>query len=164
MTAKEEECNTNLELEIKDIKVTEEDGIENSSKTIASKGTPSPKRSLQFSNTRYDNQKPKWKESILRRKNNGTHGEIVKGKPKDRYSSLMHRACLTEVKSSEVEAKEVEKYTNDNFIPMGNMLTECSKNIISFKSIEGSDWDEHKQKIKSSTKGKNNKRYMLTHH
>lgn len=141
MTAKEDGCNTNLELEIKDIKVAEEEGINYSSKTIISKATPSPKRSLQLSNTRYDNQKPKWKESILRRKNNGTHGEIVKGKPKDRYSSLMHRACLTEVKSTEIEAKEVEKYTNDNFVPIGSMLTECSKNIISFKSKEGSDWD-----------------------
>ena len=138
--------------------------MENSSKTIASKATPSPKRSLQFSNTRYDAQRPKWKESILRRKNNGTHGEIVKGKPKDRYSSLMHRVCLSEVKSSEIAVKEVEKYTNENFVPMGGMLTECSKNIISFKSIDGSESDEHKQKIKSSTKGKNNKRYMLTHY
>jgi hypothetical protein len=47
--------------------------------------------------------RPKWKESILRRKNNGSHGEIMKGNPKNNHSRLLNRIILTEEAQDEPE-------------------------------------------------------------
>lgn len=46
---------------------------------------------------------------------------------------------------------------------MGSMLTEYSKNVISFKSID-SESQEYKRKLKTSTKGRKSKKYLLIHH
>lgn len=39
---------------------------------------------------RYSAQHPKWKESMMRRTNNGTYGKIIKGNPKNMHSCLVN--------------------------------------------------------------------------
>lgn len=45
--------------------------------------------------------KPKWKDSILRRKNNGSHGKIIKGNAMENHSRLMNKVVLTEMSAEE---------------------------------------------------------------
>lgn len=67
-------------------------------------------------------QRKNWKNGILRRKNNGSHGEIIRGFAHNRHFSVLERAAqpqLQEIKNSLVVNSERE-----TFIPLGTIHQE----------------------------------------
>lgn len=120
----------------------------------------SPKHSLQ--NHYSNHHRLKWRESILRRKNNGSHGEILKGNPKNNHSRLMSKAIKTEEAPKEPQ-KDTEIIGKEDFIPLGSMHS-ASNNIFPFRSIDiKSDLASKgsKGKFKYSMKPKSNRKYLL---